>query len=69
MTVVARSTLQQRLQRIEDEICGVRAQYGVTDWEVKFLQHLGGLSFGSPKQMRVLATIEKKVFGEEYPDE
>lgn len=60
-------TIQPRIQRILSEIKGVKAQYGITQWELDFMADLvkRDIAFGSDKQKEVVARIEKKVFGNE----
>ncbi len=60
-------TIQPRIQRILAEIKGVKAQYGITQWELDFMSDLvqRDIAFGSDKQNAVIAGIEKKVFGNE----
>ena len=55
---------RQRVERIQAEIEGVAAQYGVTSWEREFLNSVAERSWLSAKQEEVLSKIEEKVFGE-----
>lgn len=52
----------ERVARIEDEIRGVAAQYGVTSWERDFLASVKGRHFLSAKQEEIMKRIEHKVF-------
>lgn len=54
-----------RVERITKEISGVRAQYNITSWEGNFLVSIKDRRSLSESQERVLASIEKKVFGED----
>lgn len=58
------ATVRQRIEKIEDEIEGVAAQYDVTSWEREFLESVKTRTVLSEKQMHILAQIEEKVFGE-----
>lgn len=62
MGEVVNSTIAERVARIEREISGVAAQYGVTDWERQFLRSVAARRTLSPKQAEVLSDIERKVF-------
>lgn len=53
----------KRVERIEEEIEGVASQYGVTSWELTFLESIKELAHLSEKQADVLVSIEVKVFG------
>lgn len=55
--------LSERIERLEAEIKGVKAQYDITQWELNFLDSLKKLRFGSDKQREILERLEKKVFG------
>jgi len=57
-------TPRQRVERIQEEISGVAAQYGVTSWERNFLDSVAERATLSEKQEATLADIETKVFGE-----
>lgn len=56
-------TPSERIARIEAEIRGVAAQYGITSWEREFLASIKQRAALSDKQEAVLAKIEAKVFG------
>lgn len=58
-------TVSERVQRIQNEIRGVASQYGVTSWEIQFLDNVRSRDSLSVKQEATLAEIEKKVFGED----
>lgn len=60
------SNERNRVQRIIDEVRGVKSLYGVTDWEWNFLDRLTDVAYRglSEKQESVLAEIEAKVFPE-----
>ena len=55
---------RQRVERIHAEIDGVASQYGVTSWELNFLDSVVERATLSEKQEATLADIETKVFGE-----
>lgn len=55
----------ERVDRITKEISGVAAQYGVTSWELTFLESVRKHECLTAKQESVLARIEKKVFEED----
>jgi hypothetical protein len=55
-------TPRLRVERIHEEIEGVASQYGVTSWELTFLQSVGERATLSERQEEILADIEKKVF-------
>lgn len=57
-------THQDRITRIQDEIRGVVAQYGVTSWERKFLDDIKRWPSITERQEAILAKIEAKVFEE-----
>lgn len=56
-------SVRQRVERIQDEIEGVAAQYGVTSWEREFLESVSERATLSEKQETILSRIEEKVFG------
>lgn len=62
-------TVRERVARIRDEITGVAAQYGVTQWEKGFLDNVERQHALSEKQETTLRNIEAKVFAEEADDE
>jgi hypothetical protein len=53
-----------RIEKIEDEIRGVAAQYGVTSWERARLGEWKALRSLTPTQEEILQGVERKVFGE-----
>lgn len=53
---------QRRIKNILAEISGVRAQYGVTDWEYQRLTEWQTFWKLSDKQEKIVASIEAKVF-------
>jgi hypothetical protein len=55
-------TPRARVDKIEEEIDGVAAQYGVTSWEREFLENVKSRSSLSDKQEAILSGIENKVF-------
>ena len=55
---------RKRVERIQEEIEGVAAQYGVTSWERNFLDSVSERATLSEKQEEILSRIESKVFGE-----
>jgi hypothetical protein len=57
------SSTAERVDRIDEEIRGVAAQYGVTSWEREFLAGIRERGCLSERQEETLAEIEKKVFG------
>ena len=59
------ASVRQRVEKIEEEIEGVAAQYGVTSWEREFLESVKERTVLSEKQMKILGDIEDKVFGAE----
>jgi hypothetical protein len=63
MTSITVPTIKQRCEAIRKEISGVRAQFGVTQWEIDFMQNIENLTWGTEKQQARLAQIEIKVFG------
>jgi hypothetical protein len=60
---VSLPSISKRANAILAEIKGVKAQYGVSQWEETFLNNVAKLSWGSDRQLETLAGIEKKVFG------
>lgn len=52
-----------RIADIEEEIRGVKSQYGITSFEIQVMGTLKLQQSGSEKQLKVLANVEKKVFG------
>jgi len=60
-------TAAERIQRINAEISGVAAQYGITSWERQFLASVGARRSLSAKQEAILEKIEEKVFGADGP--
>lgn len=59
------TTIAQRVERIQKEISGVRALYGVNQSDEAFLDNIKWLGHLSPRQERYLADLEVRVFGEE----
>lgn len=57
-----------RIERILAEIKGVRAQYGVTDWEYQRLEEWAHWWNLSPKQAAILDGIERRVFNDTTND-
>jgi len=60
---VAEVNPRQRVERIHEEIDGVASQYGVTSWELTFLESVSERATLSEKQEAILSRIEEKVFG------
>lgn len=58
-------TLYERVERILEEISGVAAQYGVTSWELDFLDSVSERAALTERQEEILSRIEAKVFGEQ----
>lgn len=56
----------QRVEKITQEISGVKAQYDVTSWEETFMADVAKQRGLTPKQESTLRDIEIKVFGEAY---
>lgn len=52
-----------RVKSILKEIEGVKSQYNITQAELSFLERTQGHTWGSEKQLKWLADIERKVFG------
>lgn len=54
----------ERVDRIIREVSGVKAQYGITEWEWGFLHRMRALAHRgfSEKQAKVIDEIEAKVF-------
>ena len=61
-------TVRERIERIEKECSGVWGTSGVTSWERDRLNEWRHKTSLSPKQEKVLAQIEEKVFGEQNDD-
>jgi len=55
-------SIRQRVDKIDDEISGVASQYGVTSWELEFLESIKTRTVLSEKQLKILTGIEEKVF-------
>lgn len=58
----------ERVARINAEISGVAAQYGVGSWELEFLASVAQRMGLTPKQDAKLAEIEDRVFRGEGDD-
>ena len=58
-------SIRQRVDKVDEEISGVASQYGVTSWELEFLESVKTRTVLTEKQMKILKSIEDKVFGDE----
>lgn len=58
-------TIAERIERIYKECSVVWGQSGVTSWERDRLDDWRGRTDLAPGQLKVLAQIEAKVFGED----
>lgn len=58
-------TPRERVDRINAEVSGVAAQYGITSWEREFLASVKERGYLSQKQDAILVDIEQRVFGED----
>lgn len=56
------ATPKQRVEKIQKEISGVTAQFGVTQWEINFMASICDRPVLSDKQEKALIEIEAKVF-------
>lgn len=56
-------TNAERIADIEKEISGVKSLYNINQFELDVMATLKKQRFGSPKQQKILAQIEVKVFG------
>ena len=55
-------SIRQRVDKIDEEISGVASQYGVTSWELEFLESVKTRTVLTEKQLKILKGIEEKVF-------
>lgn len=62
---MADGAIAQRIERIFKECSGVWGTSGVTSWEKERLEEWRGREQLSPRQVAVVESIEKKVFGDE----
>lgn len=58
-------TPRERVDRINAEVSGVAAQYGITSWEREFLNSVRERGYLSQKQDAILVKIEQRVFGDD----
>ena len=63
MATIVLLNLEDRIHDIEVTTGGDLLKYKVSDFEIKVFESLKKLSWGSTKQLNILSTIEKKVFG------
>ncbi len=54
-----------RVSKIEKEIAGVAAQYGVDQYDLRFLRDIKDRTWLTKPQEATLIRIEKKVFGDD----
>jgi hypothetical protein len=63
MTRLVVPTIKQRCDAIRKEISGVKAAYGVTQWDLDFMKNIENYTWGTERQQAILIRIEKKVLG------
>ena len=65
MTIIATriDSMEQRAQKVLDQISGVVSLYGVTSYEMTFLRDMVNrhISFGTHNQRKFMEAIEEKV--------
>ena len=61
--MICQRKTHDRIADIEQEIRGVKSLYNITDFECRVMATLKTQQSGSDAQLKILASIERKVFG------